>query len=47
VSESGRKLPPTFMRWGSAVGTKETPELAIWASALAHLLVMVAAKSEI
>ena len=43
----GRRLPLTFMRWGSAVGTSETPNLEIWGSALANLLLVVTAKSEV
>ena len=37
----------TFTLRASAAGTQETPNLGIWGSALAHLLLMAAAKSEV
>ena len=42
----GREEPITFYCLTAAKGTQEPPNLEIWASALAELLVMAAAKPE-
>jgi hypothetical protein len=47
VTVQGRVEPFIFFCLTTAKGTQETPNLEIWGSALANLLVMTTAKSEI
>ncbi len=44
---SAEKQPSFFIEFFNSIGTQETPSREIWASALAHLLLLVAAKSKV